>query len=419
MNREQADQALARLQAEEDEISAALLELEHHPGYMLLDGGHLTGTSLAQWSQAKATIGTLWEGLAAHHQVLQAATGLRARHQHPGNADLAELTALLTGESAELTGQQIPLEQRGILDGPQKIERLSLTALVSRMNTGFRQATEVVTKAEKAWAEQAASLRAAESSCAAATSIVNDLGLRPGEDPAASAAARITDELALARATVVSDPLAAWQDGSVRTDFIDRLQREADAVRGELAQAAAIRADFDDQAARIATLIDRLAAAEADLRATNDVVRQKVAQPALPEIGERAPELRDRLADLAGLRRAGRWAALAKAAAAVQRDAAAVFDQVRAASVQAAAPLNERDELRGRLEAYRAKAAATGRAEDLVLAAGYEQARELLWTAPCDLTRARAAVLGYQAAIARDAAADRPSQERGHISDRM
>jgi hypothetical protein len=216
---------------------------------------------------------------------------------------------------------------------------------------------------------------------------------------------------------VASDPLAAWQDGRVRTEFIDRLQREAEAVRAELAQAAAALAGFDDLAARIAALIDRLAAAEADLRATSDLVRQKIAAPTLPDIGERAPGLRDRLAALAGLRRAGRWAALAKDAAAVQRDAMTAIDQVRAASEQAAAPLNERDELRGRLTAYRAKAGATGRAEDLVLAAGYEHARELLWTAPCDLSQARAAVLGYQTAIAQ--AADRSSRERGHASDCM
>jgi hypothetical protein len=419
LSREEADQELARLQSEQDEISAALLELERHPGYLLLDGGHLSGTTLAQWTQAKAKIGMLWEGLAAHQRVLQTASGLRASHRHLGPAELAELTELLNGDSAELTGPEIPLEQRALLDGPQKVERLSLTALVARMNAGFRESTEVVATAEKAWTEQTARLSAAETSCAAANALVTDLGLRPGADKAATVAARITDELAQARARVVADPLAACQNGSVRTEFIDRLEREADDVRDELADAAATRAGFDDLAVRIGALVDTLAAAEASLRATCELVRQKIASPALPDIAERAASLRDQLAALTGVRQACRWTELAQGAAAVQRDAASTLERVQTAAAQAAAPLHERDELRGRLDAYRAKAAATGRAEDLALAAAYEQAHELLWTAPCDLARARAVVLGYQAAITRPAPADLPSQEKGHASERM
>src|SRR5262249_54872868 len=65
----------------------------------------------------------------------------------------------------------------------------------------------------------------------------------------------------------------------------------------------------------------------------------------------------------------------------------------------AAALLGRRDELRGLLDAYRAKAARLGAAEDTELAARYRQASDLLWTAPCDLAAATAAVTHYQQAI--------------------
>ncbi len=59
----------------------------------------------------------------------------------------------------------------------------------------------------------------------------------------------------------------------------------------------------------------------------------------------------------------------------------------------------KRDELRGLLGAYKAKAARLGAVEDSRLAEHYDRARTLLWTAPCDLAAAEAAVAGYQQAV--------------------
>ena len=61
--------------------------------------------------------------------------------------------------------------------------------------------------------------------------------------------------------------------------------------------------------------------------------------------------------------------------------------------------LSRRDELRGLLEAYKAKAARLGAAEDPGLTDRYDQARELLWTAPCDLNAAADAVNRFQQAV--------------------
>jgi hypothetical protein len=66
---------------------------------------------------------------------------------------------------------------------------------------------------------------------------------------------------------------------------------------------------------------------------------------------------------------------------------------------QVRAPLDRRDELRGLLEAYRARAARHGVSETPALAAAHGLARDLLWSAPCDLAGAEAAVRHYQAAV--------------------
>jgi hypothetical protein len=69
------------------------------------------------------------------------------------------------------------------------------------------------------------------------------------------------------------------------------------------------------------------------------------------------------------------------------------------------APLAERDELRGRLKGYQAMAQATLRSEEPGVLARWDEAYAILWTAPCDLPRARAAVARYQQVVRHDGGA--------------
>jgi hypothetical protein len=72
---------------------------------------------------------------------------------------------------------------------------------------------------------------------------------------------------------------------------------------------------------------------------------------------------------------------------------------LRAAAARNAALLAERNELRGRLDAYRAKALRRGLGESGDLWSLADAARDVLYTAPCDLAAARAAVNAYQDAL--------------------
>src|SRR5262249_11141752 len=63
--------------------------------------------------------------------------------------------------------------------------------------------------------------------------------------------------------------------------------------------------------------------------------------------------------------------------------------------------LDQRNQLRGRLEAYQAKAVTLGLAERPELASLYEHAHELLYTAPTDLVEANAAIARHQSTLAR------------------
>ena len=110
-------------------------------------------------------------------------------------------------------------------------------------------------------------------------------------------------------------------------------------------------------------------------------------------------DLSGRLSDLGTLLAGARWTRLASELDLLDRELATATAGFREAERAVVAAMAKRDELRGLLGAYKAKAARLGAAEDAGLAERYDQARDLLWTAPCDLAAAEAAVAGYQQAV--------------------
>jgi len=119
----------------------------------------------------------------------------------------------------------------------------------------------------------------------------------------------------------------------------------------------------------------------------------------VPDLAVPWDEPAPRLAAARELCQRGAWQQLAMELAALERDADATLQQARTELADSSRPRRERAELRGRLGAYRAKAAALGRIEDLALEQLYRRARDLLWSAPCDLAIASAAVAEYQSAV--------------------
>ncbi|MFD7892856.1 hypothetical protein ACFV3O_31440, partial [Streptomyces albidoflavus] len=108
----------------------------------------------------------------------------------------------------------------------------------------------------------------------------------------------------------------------------------------------------------------------------------------------------EQVAAVADHRRHGRWHRLSPLLEALERRADDELERARASLTAVTAPLAVRAELRGRLDAYRAKVSRLGLAEDPVLAERYDAARRVLWSAPCDLRVAEEAVLRFQRAAA-------------------
>ncbi len=125
----------------------------------------------------------------------------------------------------------------------------------------------------------------------------------------------------------------------------------------------------------------------------------KIAAEALPAQPPSPAGLTARLAGLDTLLAGGRWTRLASELDEIERELAAATADFRDTERAVVAILSQRDELRGLLGAYRAKAARLGAAEDPGLTERYDRAHGLLWTAPCDLAAAADAVTGYQQAV--------------------
>jgi hypothetical protein len=382
-----AGQAAAAVLAERDAIAANLLELDGGYVRQVLDSAALTGQTRRRWDTASATLAGLWQTYMAYTAVVDRVAELGGGRR-PAKKDLPELTELLTGNSVTLTRAPVPLARRDLADAGR--EAITLAASVAAMRRAFTEVAEVTSAVEAVWADVGGRL----DHCAEELTRIRPLAQGLGDEIAAAVrdAQSALDSL---RTAMNADPLALWHGGRADTSAADRLREQVRTL-------AARVADLDRLRAQGQSRIDGLkAAAAAAQAARRDAVAacQRAAKrisglpPLPPDIGEPP------LASLTALAAAGRWARLQGELDRCERELAAAVNQTHDAERAVATALGHRDELRGLLDAYKAKAARLGVAEDAGLAARYDQAHDLLWTAPCDTAAAEAAVARYQQAI--------------------
>ncbi|GAA2574708.1 hypothetical protein SMC26_43275 [Actinomadura fulvescens] len=392
MSRDDVDRALRSLRDEKERISLALLDLEGHQGHRLLNGATVTGETARRQAALASRLTLLWSLFDHYGGTLAAAEELRARHARPGQAQLAELTRLLTGPSVELPVEEVPIERRTLLSSPAG-DKLSLAEVVERMTPLFEEAARMVAAVDAVWSELLSALGQVEADRRTVHELAASLG---GPDPELDRLDRELDDLA---AAVRTDPLSFESGGGADTSRLRAAGSGLAELRRRLGEAAAFRDDAVTRIGRAAAAIDQVRAAEAETGRARERVLVKIAAPVLPEPADRATALADRLAAVEVLRNGRRWSELADRVHDLERAAATALEQARNDHALITGLLDRREELRGRLDAYRVKAARLGLAEDTELTRLYQQARELLWTSPCDLRKATVTLSGYQQAI--------------------
>jgi hypothetical protein len=388
LSHEEANRALERLSAESDRMADALVAMDSHAGNQLLRNASLTGLTKRRWAEASTAMTVLWEQFNSHRRLLEQAKEVLGRRSRPGAAELGEVTTLLTEAVVELNAQQVPIEQRG-LTGPAIVsERLTLTELVERMKASYASVAEVLAAADTAWTTTVNQLDPLETELRSVMALATTLGV------ADAGLTRIDSELSEIRTLALSDPMAV---SSVTPP--GRIATELAEARARLAKLASAKDSFDDRTARIEALFAEITGAQEESQLACATVLQKIASPGLPRLTDLIPPLRARLGELPELWRAGQWRELARGLDDLERDATSALAEARTQLRQITGLLDRRLELRGRLEAYRAKANRLGHAEDRELSALHKEAHTVLFTRPTDLAAATRAVNRYQQAL--------------------
>lgn len=402
MSREEADRELSRLHTERETVEATLQALHDHAGRRLLEGAELTGTTARRWARAEKTIGRLWALFDLYSDTLRAARELRGRHRYPTRDDLTELADLLHG-TLTVPGP----EPDGAAD-TDRTEKVTLPELVQRMNAWYAQALDVVVAAEAVWSTLPARIDLLGAELHRVRSLARSVGVRPGAHPAGDELEKITAELAGLRGEVLRDPLAFWIGdggssapgrGRCDTARYDAAARALEDVRREIEAVLTVRQDAEERLMRVRDLLSRADRTLAEARTARTEVLAKIAAFDVPAVSSPPTALHEQLSRAAEHRRYARWSRLAPLLDSLEQQAEDELERARASLTAVTAPLAVRAELRGRLDAYRARITRHGLTDDRLLTERYDAARRLLWSAPCNLAAAEAAVRRYREAV--------------------
>jgi hypothetical protein len=390
-----AAERVAAALAERDAIQANLLELDGSFAKQVLEGATLSGATRDRWGTASVALATLWETFLAYSAVIDRVAALGTGPKRPARKDLPELSDLLTEGCIQLPGPPVPLARRDLAAVARP--PVTLTAAVGAMRRLFTQVTEVTSAVESVWTALGPPLDAATADLARCAPLMAGLGAEAEAELRA-----VSADLDAQRAASNADPLALWhpdaagtQGGRADTSSADRLRQRAAALVAKIAELDRVRRQARHRIDELTAAVTGARAARQDaVAAWQEAATRITALPAPP------PDIGDPpLAGLDALAARGQWSRLAAELDRCEADLAASGAQTTGLREAATAALEKREELRGLLRAYKAKAGRLGGAEDADLAAKYEQAYRLLWTAPCDLAAAEAAVADYQRAI--------------------
>ncbi|WP_236046762.1 hypothetical protein [Streptacidiphilus fuscans] len=413
MTREEVDRALARLGTEREAVEASLLALQDHPGRRLLEGAELTGRTRERWEAAAPGLQLMWNLFDTYSEALAAARAVRSRRNRPSQSELIELTELLRGSGVTVSGSQLPATAGSLTGGARLSEQVSLGELVARMNDWYGRIIEVASAADAVWSALPARIDLLLAELGRVQALAGSVGVHPGEHPAGDALDEIGKELASLRSEVVTDPLVFWTPrpaamsapgrepvgGTVETGRYDRAARTVDDIRLELTDLLRLRDDADERLERVGETLARADATLAEARRARGEVLAKIAATEVPTVPGPASAMRERLAQADQLRQHGQWHRLAPLLDTLEAASLRELERARESLTAVTAPLAVRAELRGRLDAYKAMAARRGMSEDPELIERYDQARRMLWSAPCDLRAADYAVQRYQQAL--------------------
>jgi hypothetical protein len=395
---EDIDARIASLQAEIDTTGSSLAALDGDITLKLLASAKLSGRTAAEWNAVSPDIPLLWGYYGALKDKVAEVVALRGTKARLRTEQVEELSAQLVGDSVAVPPDPGQAGSRTLTGTP--LQKTSIARLQSTMAMMYRDIASVVDRVSAAWT----ALPRLDTLDTTLTGLIQTAGGSGIKPPAEIAQAR--SRIALLRTQVHADPLAADLSGvdavARQVETATEVLRAAVAARGELAGQLTAAAQALEA---IGTLIDQARAARAE--ASQKILGATFGTVDADGLAARLNFLRTNLRSITSVGQ-GDWQEARRLLGQLDQQTAALRDEVTLALGAVKGPLDTRNELRGRLDAYHAKALAIGLAEDEGLTQVYERARTLLFTAPCDVAGAEAAVREYQQGLSRPRAARGP-----------
>ncbi|HXY94288.1 MAG TPA: hypothetical protein VEP49_17550 [Acidimicrobiia bacterium] len=389
MTVENVDARLARLHAASDTIGANLLDLDRDPNLKRLETAALTGETATRWSDAARALAGIWRCFTQLLDLLERATALRGPRPRVPPDRVNELTAMLTGPSIELVGDDIPLGRRDLLGDRQATTRCTPDELLTTMSAQFDQVLAVVVAAGAAWDTLLPRLEAGRRALSDVASADAALGSE-AEAELGELSAR-ADRLDHALAT---DPVA------VRAADLDTFDADLAQLGARVDAARHLRDEFVDRLADARATMDGVRTAARTAAEAHQEVRLKIATSDVPIPAAFDRELAAELDEVVALGERGQWTAAQDALDAWRVRASESLRASNECEAANRAPIEARNELRGRLDAYYAMAHDVGMLEDPGATRCYERAHAVLYTAPTDLADAIELVREYQQRLA-------------------
>lgn len=385
---EEIDARIATLTAQADASGSSLADLDGDVTLKLLASARLTGRTATEWAGVGPKLALLWGYYSALKDAVAQIVALRGTRPRLKGEQLDQIAGMLLGDCVVLPPDPSAPGARTLLATQH---RTTLAWVQSTMAKMFQDIVSVVDRVGAAWT----ALPRLESFDATLTGLEQQAaqnGIRP---PAEVASAR--SQIAGLRDVARSDPLG------FDVHAVDGLARRVDTATQIMRAATQARAEMGDRLKATNQVLDETAAAIEQARgawaeAAGKIMGVVVVDPDLDALASRLGQLRSDLDSVTTLSRSNWQEAIRQLGQLDQRGAALRTEATRTlGSVRD--PMQARNELRGRLDAYHAKALARGFAEDERLGQIYERARSLLFTAPCDVAGAEAAVREYQQGI--------------------
>ncbi|KAM3090740.1 hypothetical protein ACKFKG_28040 [Phormidesmis sp. 146-35] len=393
---EQIDQRLSDWQHKVGLVSQILIELQDIYTYQRLSGDsgvptiQLTGATAAQVMPAWEAMNDLLQHFDLLVKTSDRITQLRKQYSRflGSQQILQEIEETLTDVWIQLSVERLPPSQRNFLTQEGAISTISPAQLLTVMLAVFQTAKEVMLAVDVAWSAIDLKLSTAETELRSLRQSANLL-----EQTIIVGLTQAEQAIATIQAQIAQDPLG------VHDQFEQTIQPLITQARNALEQSAQQRTQVQEKLAIAHQLLSELEKIHQGAIAAFAESREKVVDHSMlidPIASEQIAALHQWLTRLETKFAQGFISPiLVGLENLTQNINQAIATEKRAYSANLA-PIATRQELRGRLDALKAKALAKGLSEDATLINLATQAKQLLYTRPTPLEKASELISHYE-----------------------